>query len=114
MSEENALYLVQTTVDSEDQAQRLAQGLVEGRLAACVNIGPPSRSVYVWQGQLETTQEWVLNIKTSQQRLSDVHAWLAAHHPYDVPEILAMRVDHSANDYSEWVVAATDKQAQRQ
>ena len=62
---------VVTAVDSEDSAERLARGIVDARLAVCVRIVGPIRSLYWWQGELDDAREWQLNIKTISARLSD-------------------------------------------
>ena len=71
-------------------AESLARGLVARRLAACVNILPGIRSIYVWQDSLQDDAEVLLVIKTMAERFDDLEAWLHQHHPYDVPEIVVM------------------------
>lgn len=100
--ERPALVLVQTTVESVDQAERLATVLVNTRLAACVSIGAEVRSVYPWQGQVETAREIPLLIKSCPEKLEALKAALAELHPYDVPELLVLAVTDGSPAYLEW------------
>jgi periplasmic divalent cation tolerance protein len=97
------LFVVQTTVESRELAERLADGLVEHRLAACVQIAGPLQSVYRWQGKIETSVEWRLSIKTCRGLVDSVETFLKQHHPYDVPEIVATAADHVSGDYQRWL-----------
>lgn len=86
-----------------DCADRLAKGLIETRLAACVNRLPPVQSVYRWEGQIERASETPLVIKTTAERYPELEAWLRAAHPYDVPEIIALPLVAGLPDYLNWV-----------
>ncbi|WP_459616236.1 divalent-cation tolerance protein CutA [Bordetella sp. 2513F-2] len=91
-------------------AKRIAHVLVEEGLAACVNIGPPSLSIYRWQGEIEGAEEVPLAIKTTHGRQAEVVAALQRLHPYEVPEILVLPVAGGAAPYLEWVRAQTRPQ----
>jgi periplasmic divalent cation tolerance protein len=97
--------LVLTTVPDRDHAERIAQALVEERLAACVNILVPAVSIYRWQGALERADELPLLIKTAAARLPELERRLLALHPYDVPEIVAVPVSGGHSRYLDWVLA---------
>ncbi|GAB7126442.1 divalent-cation tolerance protein CutA [Silvimonas sp. JCM 19000] len=86
-------------------ASTLAQGIVAARLAACVNLLPEVRSVYRWQDRIETTTEVPLLIKTTRARYPALQDWLAAQHPYDVPEIIATPVVAGHAPYLHWLAA---------
>ncbi|WP_051711332.1 divalent-cation tolerance protein CutA [Andreprevotia chitinilytica] len=86
-----------------DTASRLARGLVEARLAACVNQLPPVQSTYRWQGQIESADEHPLLIKTTLASYPKVQNWLADQHPYDLPEIIAVPVTAGLPAYLDWV-----------
>lgn len=101
----DAVWVVFTTLPSGDDAQRLSRIVLEARLAACVNCGAASRSEYWWDGKLETAQEWTLTIKTTRGHYAALEALIAAHHPYDMPEILALPVVAGAASYLDWVRA---------
>ncbi|MBW5486397.1 divalent-cation tolerance protein CutA [Streptomyces bambusae] len=94
---------VLTTVDTPDVATELARGAVEARLAACAQISQPVTSVYRWQGELETAQEWQVLFKTTEAAYPALEAWLTAAHPYDTPEIIATRVVRGSAGYLAWV-----------
>ena len=96
------LILVCTCPDAAT-ARRLAGGLLERKLAACVNILPEIRSMYRWQGELHDDGEALMVVKTVQQAYTEVEAWLLQHHPYDVPEVLAVQVQAGSAAYLEWV-----------
>ena len=96
------LILVCTCPDAAT-ARRLAGGLLERKLAACVNILPEIRSMYCWQGELHDDGEALMVVKTVQQAYAEVEAWLLQHHPYDVPEVLAVQVQAGSATYLEWV-----------
>src|SRR4051812_43925062 len=101
--------LVLTNVPDMPVAQAIAQRLVEGRLAACVNILPAVQSVYQWQGAVEQAVEVTLLIKTQQARYGDVEAAIRAAHPYQVPEIIALPIVSGLPQYLEWITQETKK-----
>jgi periplasmic divalent cation tolerance protein len=84
-------------------AGRIAQALVEGGLAACVSIGAPMTSVYIWEGKVEHTEEIPLVIKTTGARQEEVVQALAKLHPYEVPEALVVPALGGLNAYMGWV-----------
>jgi periplasmic divalent cation tolerance protein len=84
-------------------ASALADRLVGSGAAACVNIGPPVGSIYRWQGGVERTLEFPLAIKTTRGSYADVEREILTHHPYEVPEIIAIRVDQGLPAYLAWV-----------
>ena len=95
-----------TTVASEETARELAQGLVKARLAACVQISSPITSVYVWQGKQEETQEWRLTVKFPSSNALALEEWLKAHHPYKVPQWVALQAQLVSLDYLQWALEA--------
>jgi periplasmic divalent cation tolerance protein len=103
----DALLVLSTCPDAET-AQRIARGLVEERVAACVNIVGPITSVYRWRGAVETAGELLLLIKTRHDRYPDLERVLRASHPYETPEIVAVPVERGLNDYLDWVRSCTD------
>ena len=84
-----------------------ANGLVEERLAACVNTISGVKSFYRWQGKIEADTEVQLLIKTRRGRFEELAAWIAANHPYDVPEIVAVAAEHVSESYLAWAVEQT-------
>ena len=101
------LIVVLCTVPDEAAAERLAKGLVEERLAACVNAIPGVKSFYRWQGNVETGTEIQLVIKTRAERFDELAAWISANHPYEVPEIVAIPADRVSEAYLAWAVSET-------
>jgi periplasmic divalent cation tolerance protein len=99
--------LVLTNLPDEASAQALATRLVTERLAACVNVLAPCRSVYRWQGGVESAQEVPLLIKTTAARYADMEAAIRAGHPYELPEIIAVPIAHGLPDYLDWVDTET-------
>jgi len=92
-----------TTTETNDDAEKIARLLVESRLAACVQIVGPIRSIYRWQGQVETSQEWQCWIKTRAERLEELQEAIRRAHPYQVPEILALPVESGSSSYLRWL-----------
>jgi periplasmic divalent cation tolerance protein len=92
-----------TTTGNREEAQRIAAELVDHRLAACVQISGPITSYYRWEGKLETSQEWLVTIKTTRDSYDTVEELIRKVHLYDVPEILATPVVAGSQDYLEWV-----------
>ncbi len=86
-----------------DEAKELARGLVENRLAACVNILPKIESYYWWDDKVEHDEEALLIVKTTRQRFDELRAWVVEHHPYDIPEIISLPLSDGLSDYIEWV-----------
>ena len=95
--------LVLTTADSEELAQRLATALVERRLAACVNIVAPVRSVYRWKGKIVSDEERLLLIKTSAERFRELREVIRELHSYEVPEVIALRIEDGDEAYLKWL-----------
>lgn len=99
--------LILTNLPDADSAQALATTLVNERMAACVNVLAPCRSVYRWQGAIESALEVPLLIKTTAARYADLEAAIRAAHPYELPEIIAVPIAHGLPAYLDWVVAET-------
>jgi periplasmic divalent cation tolerance protein len=101
------IILVLTTVPGNLDVDELVRPLVEERLAACVNVLPPMRSIYRWEGMVETADERQVLIKTTRLRLAAVQSSLSARHPYDLPEFLVLPIADGGAAYLEWVRAET-------
>ncbi|MEU4766808.1 divalent-cation tolerance protein CutA [Actinosynnema sp. NPDC023794] len=99
--------VVITTTDSEDAAGTLAKAIVGARLAACVQISGPIRSVYRWDGAVNDDREWQLWIKTAYDRVDELTEFVTARHTYDVPEVLALPVLGGNPDYLAWLTEET-------
>jgi periplasmic divalent cation tolerance protein len=101
------VYLVITNLPDRDSATKLAHVLVARRVAACVNILSPCRSVYRWQGKTEDAEEFPMLIKTTRDRYADLEAAIRAGHPYELPEIIAIPLAGGLSAYLEWVESET-------
>jgi periplasmic divalent cation tolerance protein len=95
--------LVMSNWPDRETASRVAEQLVEGRLAACVNLLAPCRSIYHWQGKTESAEEIPMLIKTTEARYAEVEQWIRGHHPYELPEILSVPISGGLPDYLQWV-----------
>jgi periplasmic divalent cation tolerance protein len=92
-----------STCESQEDAIRIANHLVEHQLAACVNILPGITSVYRWKGKIERAGEFLLVIKTSSALLENLKQELKTIHPYDVPELVAVTIVDGAESYLDWM-----------
>ena len=99
--------LVLTNLPDRAAAERLADLLIERKLAACVNILAPCRSVYRWKGAVQHDEEHPMLIKTSAERYPELEKALRAGHPYELPEIVAVPIERGLPAYLEWVAGET-------
>lgn len=91
------------TAGSTEEGEKIAHALVEEGLAACVNIVSPIRSVYRWEGQVQTEHEVLLIAKTRTARMEGLAQRVGQLHSYQVPEIIAVPIVAGAEDYLQWV-----------
>jgi len=99
--------LVLTNLPDRAAAERLADFLVEKRLAACINILAPCRSVYRWKDTVQHDEEHPMLIKTTAEGYPALEAAIRAGHPYELPEIIAVPVERGFTAYLDWVAAET-------
>ncbi|HVL34684.1 MAG TPA: divalent-cation tolerance protein CutA [Burkholderiales bacterium] len=99
--------LVLTNLPERGAAERIAEKLVRDKLAACVNILAPCRSVYPWKGAVQHDEEHPMLIKTTRERYPALEQALREGHPYELPEIIAVPVERGLPAYLEWVAAET-------
>lgn len=99
--------LVITNLPERAAAERLADALIARRLAACINILAPCRSVYRWQGAVQHEEEHPVLIKTTRAAYAELEAQIRAHHPYQLPEIIAVPIERGLPAYLDWVSAET-------
>jgi periplasmic divalent cation tolerance protein len=104
MAEE--VLIVFTTWPDAEQARSAAQLVVEEQLAACANILPGIESIYRWKGAIETASEVLMILKTTIDRYPQLESRLQALHPYEVPEIVSLRVSEGLPPYLRWVEAS--------
>lgn len=106
--------LVVTTLPDGDSARAVARHLVSTRLAACINILAPCRSVYRWDGRIEEAEEVPMLIKTKGECYAALEVAIREKHPYELPEIVAFRIDRGLPAYLAWLTAETLDPAPRQ
>ena len=98
--------VVLVTCGSKKEARKIAQALVQRRLAACVQeIGVPVRSMYRWKGRVESANEVLLLIKSSRKRFSAVSTLVKKLHSYEVPEIIALNIADGSREYLDWITS---------
>ncbi|HET7712494.1 MAG TPA: divalent-cation tolerance protein CutA [Thermoanaerobaculia bacterium] len=98
-----AAVVILTTVNSGHDAEHFARELVGKRLAACVNIIPGVQSVYRWRENVECDSEFLLLIKTTEERVAALKLVLFDLHPYEVPEFVVLPVDRVEEPYASWL-----------
>ena len=96
-----------TTASTEEEAMRIAESLVTARLAGCVQVEGPVTSVYRWQGEVETAQEWRCSIKTRADLFAEVEQAIRAEHSYSIPQIIALPIVAASVPYVQWLAAET-------
>jgi periplasmic divalent cation tolerance protein len=106
MADADGYCIVMTTTGDEATAERLAAGLVERRLAACVQ-SVPMRSVYVWQGEVERASEVLLLIKTRAAEYDAVEAHIRSEHSYEVSEVVMVPIVRGSAGYLGWIDEST-------
>jgi periplasmic divalent cation tolerance protein len=99
----SAYQIILCTCPDKETAEKIACLLVEAQLAACVNIVPNITSIYQWQGQLERTEENLLLIKASADAYPALEAMIKKHHPYQLPEIIAVPIERGLPEYLHWI-----------
>ena len=99
--------LVLTNLPDAESAQALARQLIDGRHAACVNLLAPATSVYRWEGAVETATEVPALIKCTEGGYAALEAAIRKHHPYELPEIIAVPVTQGLPAYLDWVRTET-------
>ena len=97
---------VHTTCGSEQEAKTIAAAIVDKRLAACAQVLPIS-SVYRWQGKVETSDEWLCIIKTTNERHPAVRDTILQMHSYECPQITVLSIKDGSNDYLSWIEEET-------
>ena len=94
---------IATTTETKEQAQTIAQYLVEQKLAACVQISGPIASTYRWKGKVETASEWHCLIKTREDFYDKVEKAIKKLHSYETPEIFAVPIIKGSSEYLSWL-----------
>jgi len=107
------LIVVVTSVGTEDQALDVAHALIRNRQAACVNIIPNVHSIYRWKGRVCSDGEMLLLIKTVAGEFEGVRETIQKVNTYELPEVLAYRVDHASDPFGDWITRMTERPKKR-
>ena len=103
---ESRYCIVITTAPDREEAENLAEGILDNRLAACVQMAD-IRSFFLWEGAMQKESEVALYIKTTEARYSDLEAYIQEYHSYDVPEIIKLPVTGGLPGYLNWLESTT-------
>jgi periplasmic divalent cation tolerance protein len=95
--------IILCTCPDKDTAEKIAHLLVKDKLAACVNILPGLTSIYLWHERLESAQEHLLLIKANKASYPAVEKSIKKHHPYELPEIIAVPIENGSPEYLHWI-----------
>jgi periplasmic divalent cation tolerance protein len=95
--------LIISTAGSREEASRIAQTLVAEKFAACVNIVGPIESVYRWQGKVENAEEFLMLVKTTQERSNAAMSRIRELHSYEVPEAIEININEGLSAYLNWI-----------
>ena len=95
--------VILTTCPDIAVAHHIAEGLLEQKLVACVNLIPQMVSLYRWEGNVQQDQEVQLIIKTTERNIAAIESYLTSTHPYDVPEFVVLDIDNGSQAYLKWL-----------
>jgi periplasmic divalent cation tolerance protein len=99
--------IVLVTAASRKEAAKLGQAAVKEKVAACVNIVPGVMSIFRWEGKVQESREALLIVKTSERQYTALERLIRSMHSYEVPEIVALKVERGSRQYIAWVERET-------
>lgn len=105
--QEMDIYLIYVTTADAAEASRIAAAIVSERLAACGNVMPQMQATYWWNGQVQQDDECVLILKTAADRLEALQARVGSLHSYELPCVIALKIDAVSDDYRAWIITET-------
>ncbi|HEB31557.1 MAG TPA: divalent-cation tolerance protein CutA [Spirochaetes bacterium] len=94
---------ITTTTENKEQAVVIAEKLVKLRLAACVQISGPVKSIFWWKNKVEKADEWICTAKSKSNLYKKIEKTILEIHPYEVPEIIAVPIVNGSNEYLKWI-----------
>jgi periplasmic divalent cation tolerance protein len=105
------MLVILTTTPNNEEAETLAQKIVEAKLAACVQILPAIKSFYFWEGTIQKDAEHLLLIKTLSEKFDELETFIKENHSYQNPEIIALSAEKVSENYLDWTKSyvRTDK-----
>ncbi|MDD1644043.1 MAG: divalent-cation tolerance protein CutA [Methylococcaceae bacterium] len=95
--------IILCTCPDKDTAEKIAHLLVNDKVAACVNILSGITSMYLWHEQIESAQEYLLLIKANKTCYPAIEKTIKKHHPYELPEIIAVPIENGLPEYLHWI-----------
>ncbi|MBO0682297.1 MAG: divalent-cation tolerance protein CutA [Candidatus Dormibacteraeota bacterium] len=104
---------VTTTAGSRGEAERLGLCMVQRRLAACAQVQGPINSTYRWKGEIQTAEEWVLLLKTTQAHKGELIGAIRAEHSYETPDIVVVEISDGLDSYLAWIAEETGPEAEK-
>jgi len=107
MNDISETVVIFVTCGSEEEAVKISNALVEERLAACVNLISPVRSIYRWEEKIWDEKEWFLIIKTQRKRFQEIETRVKSLHSYSVPEIISLPIVEGSSSYLNWLAEMT-------
>ena len=109
MQNQAEFLLVQTSCPDNDSAIALAQRIIKGKMAACVNVLPSVTSIYEWKDEIKQDSEILLLIKTTKSRYTDLQTLICESHPYELPEVIAVPISDGLPEFLSWIDDTTTK-----
>jgi len=103
------LHIVFTTVPASYRVDKMCQALIREKLVACIWVLPPLHSYYIWDRNFERGREKLLMMKTRKNLVKALFQRIRTFHPYQVPELIAVKADYVSEAYYQWVIDATEK-----
>src|SRR2546423_4500454 len=100
--------VVLMTAASAEEATRIAEMLVNNKLAACVQVIPEIQSIYLWKGEVQRDREVLMVAKTMSGNFAELQKQVRAMHSYEIPEIIAIRVVAGSEDYLKWLTGSLE------
>jgi len=100
--------LIITTINEKKTAEEIGRQLLEKRLASCIQISGPIKSIYWWKGKIEETEEWACVFKSTASLYKKVEREIKHNHPYEIPEITGIYIDKILPEYKKWLMEETD------
>lgn len=95
--------VIMVTASSLRECRKIARHLVEGKLAACVNITQPIQSVYRWEGKVTGDKEYLMVIKSTRELFAEIKTEISKLHSYQTPEIICLPIIDGSQDYLQWL-----------
>lgn len=101
------------TTPDQESAKKLARGIIERKLAACVNIVPQIESIYMWEGKVNEDSEYLLMIKTRTQQVDELSKYVRENHPYSVAEVISLPIQNGNPPYLKWIEQTVPDKAEK-